>query len=70
MPDYSMEFRDGERSVPLPDPLTACLRHFAASLGEVLTGADPPDPWPSTQRLQMLESLLAASQGALGDSEE
>jgi hypothetical protein len=68
MPDYSMEFRDGERSVPLPEPLTACLRQFTTSLGAVLAGATPPDPWPSAQRLQMLESLLVASRGALGDS--
>lgn len=67
LPTYTMEFRDGERSVPLPDPLTACLREFAATLGEVLAGAVPPDPWPSAQRLRMLESLLKASQDVLGD---
>lgn len=66
MPDYTMELRDAERSVPLSDPLTACLRRFAATLGEVLAGAPPPDPWPSAQRLRMLESLLGASRRVLG----
>ena len=67
LPAYTMELRDGKRSVPLPDPVTACLREFAVTLGEVLAGAVPPDPWPSAQRLQMLACLLKASQEALGD---
>ncbi|MCP4005129.1 MAG: Gfo/Idh/MocA family oxidoreductase, partial [bacterium] len=36
MPDYRMEFRDGGRSVPLPDPLTARLEDFVSTLTGVL----------------------------------
>jgi hypothetical protein len=58
--DYSMELADGERSVPLPDPLTRHLAAFAANLRSTLAGAAPPDPAPIAQRLGLLASLLDA----------
>ena len=58
--DYAMELASGERSVPLPDPLTRHLAAFAENLRAALAGSAPPDPSPIAQRLGLLASLLDA----------
>lgn len=57
LPDYEMELRDGERSVPLPDPLGARLADFVRELGAVRGGAAPADPAPIARRLELLQEL-------------
>lgn len=60
LPDYRMELADGERVVPLPDPLTRHLAVFAANLRAVLAGSAPPDPAPIARRLDLLAGLVDA----------
>lgn len=57
LPDYKMRLRDGRRSVPLPDPLTARLADFVRDLDAVRGGALPPDPAPIARRLELLQEL-------------
>jgi predicted dehydrogenase len=66
LPEYAMELRDGERSVPLPDPLTARLGHFVRDLETVLGGSAPPDPAPLAHRLDLLEALVEAYRAQVG----
>ncbi len=60
LPEYALEFRDADRSVPVPDPLTLRIEAFVASLDEVRAGAKPPDPGPILARMTMIESLVQA----------
>ena len=54
--DYAFTFQDGERSVPVPDPLRALLRDFLAALE---TPGAPPDP-AIPRRMALLEQILEA----------
>lgn len=59
LPSYRMELCDGERAVPLPDPLTARVQDFCNRLRAVYEGAQPPpDPAPLLRRVAMLETAL------------
>jgi hypothetical protein len=60
LPDYRMELADGERTVPLPDPLTRHLTVFAAQLRAAMEGSAPPDPAPIACRLALLGALVDA----------
>jgi len=60
LPDYRMELADGERTVPLPDPLARHLAVFATQLQSVLAGSAPPDPAPIACRLALLRALVDA----------
>jgi hypothetical protein len=60
MPEYTMELSDGQRSVELPDPLTARIASFAGELREVCAGATPPSPAALATRMALLEALVAA----------
>jgi hypothetical protein len=63
LPDYCMELADGERVVPLPDPLTRHLAVFASDLRAVLAGAAPKDPAPIARRLELVAALVDAFPG-------
>ncbi len=67
LPEYSMEFTDGERRVKVPDPLSARIQAFVAQLEEVRGGAKLADPSPILSRMAMLESLLHAYREQVGD---
>jgi len=67
LPDYRMELADGERTVPLPDPLARHLSVFAARLLAALEGSAPPDPAPIACRLALLEALVDACPPELHD---
>jgi hypothetical protein len=67
LPDYRMELADGERVVPLPDPLARHLAVFAANLRVVLGGSGPPDPAPLARRLELLAALVDALPDASKD---
>ncbi len=54
--DYAFTFRDGERSVPVPDPLRALLRDFLAALQTPGAAPDPAIP----RRMALLEQILEA----------
>jgi predicted dehydrogenase len=54
--DYAFSFRDGERSVPVADPLRALLRDFLSALGT--PGAAPDAAIP--HRMALLEQILEA----------
>ena len=60
MPEYTMEFADGARSVRLPDPLFARVGSFVSQLREVLGGATPADPEPLIERMALLAVLRDA----------
>ena len=60
LPSYEIAFSEGDRSVPVADPLTARVRAFVADLEAVMAGAPPPDPTPIVDRMAMLESLVEA----------
>ncbi len=60
LPDYRMELVDGERTVPVPDPLERQVAVFAARLGAALEGSVPPDPSPIARRLALLQALVDA----------
>ncbi len=60
LPDYRMELADGERTVPLPDPLIRHLAVFATQLQAALSGSAPPDPAPIACRLALLQTLVDA----------
>jgi predicted dehydrogenase len=60
MPEYTMELSDGERSVELPDPLTARIASFAAELRDVCRGATPPSPDALATRMTLLDALVGA----------
>ncbi len=66
LPAYDMAFADGDRTVELPDPLTARIRAFAADLEAVRSGAPAPDPAPIVHRLAMLDTLADAYPGRSG----
>jgi len=59
--DYSMLFRDGDRSVPLPDPLRLLLERF---VGELETGTGPRSRTREiVQRMEMLETIVRSFRG-------
>lgn len=58
--DYAQFLTDGEREVPLPDPLAAHLERFVADLRDVLAGGAPPSVTPILQRAAALERALHA----------
>jgi hypothetical protein len=60
MPEYTMELSDGERSVELPDPLTARIASFAGELRDVCKGATPPSPAALATRMTLLDALVGA----------
>ncbi len=60
LPDYRMSYADGDRSVPLPDPLPQLVHEFVSDLGGVLEGGSPPDAGPILRRMAMLETLVSA----------
>lgn len=67
LPEYSMELADGERTVPLPDPLSRHLAVFATRLRAVMAGSAPPDPAPIACRLALLGALVDACPAELHD---
>ncbi len=60
LPDYTMQFRDGTRSIPLEDPLTARLAEFVGDLDGVMAGAAAPDPQDIADRSEMLDTISRA----------
>ena len=60
LPEYTMEFADDARSVPLPDPLSARIAGFVAELRDVLAGGAPPDPAALLERMALLATLRDA----------
>lgn len=58
--DYSMAFADGERQVPVPDPLVACVRDFARAAAE----GRPPARRHLIEGMTALHGLVAAVEGA------
>ncbi len=61
--DYRMSYADGDRSVPLPDPLPRLVHKFVSDLRGVLDGGTPPDTDPILRRMAMLETLECAYRG-------
>jgi len=64
MPDYAIEFACGTRSVSAGDPLTLHVLEFVKELRAVGAGATPRSPEPIAQRMELLEQVLVAHQGA------
>ncbi|MBW2414076.1 MAG: Gfo/Idh/MocA family oxidoreductase [Deltaproteobacteria bacterium] len=58
--DYSMLFAAEDRSVALSDPLRTLLERFVRALEAAVPD---PESWQIAQRMQMLESLVAAYRG-------
>lgn len=58
--DYSMAFADGERRVPVPDPLGACVRDFTRAAAE----GRPPARRRLIEGMTALHELVAAVEGA------
>ena len=58
MDDYTLFLGDGEREVPLKDPLGSLLGDFLVDLGATLKGAPPPSVNPIVQRAGMLQSAV------------
>jgi predicted dehydrogenase len=69
MPGYALSFSDGDRTVPLKDPLTERIRGFVDDLRAVVAGGSPPDPTPLVERMAMMETLLDAYRIQLDDPE-
>jgi hypothetical protein len=67
IPGYTISFSDGDRTVPVADPLTARIRDFVDGLGAVVAGGNPPDPTPLLARMVMMETLLDAYRIQLDD---
>ena len=58
MDDYALFLGDGEREVPLKDPLDSLLGSFLADLGATLRGVPPPSVNPIVQRASMLQRTV------------
>ncbi len=56
MDDYALFLCDGEREVPLPDPLKALLTGFLSDLENTLKGETPPPAHSIVQRATMLQA--------------
>jgi predicted dehydrogenase len=59
MPEYTMEFSDGTRSVELFDPLTARIASFADELRGVCSGGPIGSLAELSMRMEMLDTLVA-----------
>ena len=58
--DYSIVFRDGDRRVPVSDPLRDRLAAFLEELGGIAAGQDPSPDFDIVHRLRILDRLLSA----------
>lgn len=56
--DYSIGFRVEERLIPILDPLSAHLSHFAGLLHATVEGCPPPHPEPLIQRAALFCALI------------
>jgi predicted dehydrogenase len=64
--DYSLVLADGEKQIPLPDPLTALVRDFVRALERRLAGAPAPRASDIVSRIESLCSLAEAFQAGAG----
>jgi hypothetical protein len=65
--DYSIAFASGERVVPVQDPLGLRIDAFVRELESVRQAETGSQALGIVQRMEMLESLVLACEGAFGD---
>jgi predicted dehydrogenase len=60
MPDYALWFEDGERSVPMADPLTGVVTDFVQQVRSATSGQVPARAEDVAWRMECLERLVSA----------